>query len=217
VIVSAHQPDLLPYSGFFYKMAKSDAMDLKVFDQYVHRGYQRRVKMQDQWATIPVIKDSPYDPINTVRVDPDVVPAHLAQVIEKRYSAEPYWKVHGQTICDFVLANRTEFLWQFNFNLILLVRDLLGIKTPVAVTGPPTAGKGAVGLCSVIERYRSDGRLVYLSGTGAKAYMGDCSEFTAAGIEVVFSPHKAVTGDSILSLLMRFEDPLSYVLAEETA
>ena len=46
MLYSAHQPDLLPYSGFFYKMANADVFDLKIWDQYVNRGYQRRVMMR---------------------------------------------------------------------------------------------------------------------------------------------------------------------------
>ena len=34
-IYAAHQPDLLPYSGFWYKMAKADVFDLKIWDQFV--------------------------------------------------------------------------------------------------------------------------------------------------------------------------------------
>ena len=29
-----HQPDLLPYSGFFHKMAKADVFELGIYYQY---------------------------------------------------------------------------------------------------------------------------------------------------------------------------------------
>jgi hypothetical protein len=57
----------------------------------------------------------------------------------------------------------------------------------------------------------------YLSGAGGRSYMGDCREFTEAGIPVEFSRHHAVTGDSILTVLFDYDDPMSVVLAEEPA
>ena len=56
MIYAAHQPDLLPYSGFWYKVAKADVFDLKIWDQYVHKGYQRRVTMRGTWVTLPLVK-----------------------------------------------------------------------------------------------------------------------------------------------------------------
>ena len=44
-------------------MAKADLFDLKIWDQYVNKGYQRRVKMREQWVTLPLVKGSATDPI----------------------------------------------------------------------------------------------------------------------------------------------------------
>ncbi len=70
-LYSAHQPDLLPYSGFWSKMANADMFDLKIWDQFVHKGYQRRVKMRDQWVTLPLVKGSSTDPINRKQITED--------------------------------------------------------------------------------------------------------------------------------------------------
>lgn len=210
MIVAAHQPDLLPYSGFFYKLAKADAFDLKIWDQYVARGYQRRVMMRGKWATIPVIAESSTVPINTLRLDPDRAPRVLVEEIRKRYRNAKHWDKYGPMICDEILATRTELLWQFNFALIVMVRDILGITTPIGLGGRHTS-KGSTG---VIEALRAYGTPTYLSGTGARVYMGDCKEFTEAGMPVIFSKHEAVTGDSILTVLMDHDDPLAVVLAE---
>lgn len=210
MIVAAHQPDLLPYSGFFYKLAKADFFDLKIWDQYVQRGYQRRVMMRGAWATIPVIADSSTVPIDTLRLDPDRAPAVLVEQIRKRYRNAKHWDKYGPMICDEILATRTELLWQFNFALIVMLRDILGIRTPIGLGGRH-ANKGSAGVIEALQAY---GMPTYLSGTGAKVYMGDCKEFTEAGIPVVYSKHKALTGDSILTVLMDHDDPLAVVLAE---
>lgn len=210
MIVAAHQPDLLPYSGFFYKLAKADVFDLKVWDQYVQRGFQRRVAMRGQWVSLPVISESSTAPINTLRLNPDRAPAVLVDGIHKHYRKSKHWDKYGPMICDEILATRTELLWQFNFALILMVRDILGIRTPVGV-GCPHKNRGSAGVVEALQAY---GTPTYLSGTGAKVYMGDCQEFADAGIPVIFSNHEPITGDSILTVLMDYDDPLAVVLAE---
>ena len=71
MLYSAHQPDLLPYSGFWFKMAHADVFDLKVWDQYVNRGYQRRVNMRGRWANIPLEPGSSTDSIFEKLVKPE--------------------------------------------------------------------------------------------------------------------------------------------------
>lgn len=210
MIVAAHQPDLLPYSGFFYKMAKADVFDVKIFDQYVNRGYQRRVMMRDKWATIPILTSSSHAPIDTLRMDPDRAPAVLVEIIGKRYTRARHWDKYGPMICDYILTCRTEKLWQFNLDLIVLVRDILGITTPLSI-GIKPHGKGSVGVISALVPYGSP---TYLSGMGAKAYMSESTEFEEAGIPVIWSKHRAITGDSILTVLMDHDDPLGVVMTE---
>ena len=218
-VYSAHQPDLLPYSGFWYKMAKADLFDLKIWDQYVHKGYQRRVKMRDIWVTLPLVKGPATEPIISKRITEDA-PAHLADEIVKRYThakkKPPHWDKYGPMICDEIRGSRTDSLWELNLRLILLVRDILGIETPLTFSRPAPRGMtGSAGIVSVIQAFK--GPMEYLSGAGGRSYMGDCEEFTEAGIPVIWSRHEAVTGDSVLSLIFDYEDPLSVVLAEHDA
>jgi hypothetical protein len=216
-VYAAHQPDLLPYSGFWYKVAKADLFDLKIWDQYVHKGYQRRVMMRGSWVSLPLVKSPVTDPINTKRVT-DKAPGHLADEIAKRYTHRvrkpPFWDLYGPRICDEILSIKTDMLWEFNFRLILLVRDLLGIQTPLTFSRPAAPGlRGSDGIISVMQAFH--GPLSYLSGAGGRSYMGDLREFKEADIPVIWSQHQAVTGDSILSVLFDFEDPMSVVLAEK--
>lgn len=217
MIYACHQPDLLPYSGFWHKMAKCNIYDIKIWDQFVEKGYQRRVKMRDQWVSLPLVKTSPVDPINTKRIKPEA-PGFLADAIVKRYTASyknpPFWDERAPQICDEILSIKTDLLWEFNLRLILVVRDMLGIETPLTLSRPSAPGtRGAAGIVSIMEAFGTP--MTYLSGTGARAYMAECREFTDAGISVIWSRHQPVTGDSILSLIFDNEDPLSMVLAEE--
>lgn len=220
MIYTAHQPDLLPYSGFFHKMAKADVMDIKIWDQYVNKGYQRRVLMRDRWASLPLEQGSSYDPISEKRIKPEAT-GMLADTIYSRYGKRDgdgvarFWDhdKRGQRVLDEVLSIKTDMLWEHNFRLILLVRDMLGIETPLTFGRPVTDGlRGSEGLISAMLAFPKP--LTYLSGTGARVYMGDCQAFKDEGIPVIWSNHQHVTGDSILTVLFDYEDPLSVVLKE---
>ncbi|WP_148615349.1 WbqC family protein [Nocardioides rubriscoriae] len=215
-VYAAHQPDLLPYSGFWHKMDKADLFDVKIWDQYNRKGYQRRVTMRGFWVTLPLVKGSDVVPIATRQLAPGAT-GHLADEIVKRYTSNgprpPYWDKYGPMICDEIVSIRTDLLWELNFRLILLVRDILGIQTPLTFSRPARSDlRGPAGIVSVMQAF--PGPLEYLSGTGARAYMGDCHDFTEAGIPVIWSRHRATTGDSILSVLFDHEDPMGVVRAE---
>lgn len=209
ITVAAHQPDLLPYSGFWYKMAKADVFDVLVHDQYVQRGYQRRVKMRGEWASIPVAATSGLVPITEVRIDPDEGPRQLRNVIGGRYGGSKHYDRVGPLLLSMIEDIHTDRLWQFNLELIMGVRELLGITTPIAISAPKTL-KGAAGLAEAMSRYGTE--VTYLSGTGGKNYMGECEDFTARSVKVEWSPHVAATGDSIVTVLMDYDDPMEIIL-----
>jgi hypothetical protein len=222
MLYAAHQPDLLPYSGFFYKMHHADVFDLKVWDQYVNRGYQRRVLMRERWANIPLQPGSSTDSIFDKLLKPEAA-AELAKVVHSRYGSKAgdgvaqFWahEQRGERVLDEITSIKTDRLWEFNFRLILLMRDMLGIDTPLTFgRAIPDDLRGADGLIYAMEAFPHP--LTYLSGTGARAYMGDCAEFTAKNIPVIWSNHEHVTGDSILTVLFDYEDPMSVVLREKS-
>ena len=66
--VTIHQPDLLPYSGFWFKMATCETFILSVHDQFQKHGYQRRVKMRDAWCSHQLVGKPALVPINTIEV-----------------------------------------------------------------------------------------------------------------------------------------------------
>lgn len=213
MIVSAHQPDLLPYSGFWYKMAKADVMELGIYYQFVRRGYQRRVKMREMWANVSVLGDPAHDPINKIRLDADA-PAALANIVKGRYSGARFFKERGPGIIDLIMDSRAELLWEFNVALIIGVRDMLGIRTPIAI-GSPLVGTKSDAIVSGLQQY-GGAVTTHLSGPGAASYMGEGKEFSDVGIDLQFSRHVPVTGDSIVSVLMDYGDPLSIVMQDES-
>lgn len=212
MIVAAHQPNFLPNSRFWYKLASSDILDLRYRAQFTERGYQRRVKMRDAWCTLPLVGKPRYEPINEVLLDIPKFRAMFPGVMKGRYSGAKHFKTRGNDLIDFAMTRESGYLWEFNLELLLYVRDSLGITTPFSL-GLDTIGDKAEGCLSLLRAYPNVD--TYLSGIGAKAYMGDTTIFDEAGIKVRWSEHHATTNDSIVTLLMDYDNPIELVMLEE--
>ena len=105
-------------------------------------------------------------------------------------------------------------LWEFNVELLHYLRDELAILTPFNISGPVKGNKDD-GVLEILARYLECD--TYLSGTGAKKYMSDTSKFDAAGIQVEWSNHAPVTGDSVVSVMMDYADPMEIIMREKEA
>ncbi|MEI2819296.1 MAG: WbqC family protein [Marmoricola sp.] len=89
--VAIHQPDLLPYSGFWFKMATSDLFVLAEHDQFQKHGYQRRVTMREKWCSHQLVGKPALVPITEVEVQPGWQ-SNLSNIIRGRYTGAKFWK-----------------------------------------------------------------------------------------------------------------------------
>lgn len=209
-LVSIHQPDLLPYSGFWFKMAVSDVFVVARHDQFQKHGYQRRVAMRESWVSHQLVGKPSLVPITDIGVAPGWQD-RLGAAIRGRYRGATHWKERGEALCERIDACSGDHLDEVNLALIHVIRETLGISTELAFTDPPTGS----GRDRLVEQVRAVGGSSYLSGTGGASYLGDTAEddFAAEGIELQWSHHRPVTGDSVVTLLMDHDDPLAAVLA----
>jgi hypothetical protein len=121
----------------------------------------------------------------------------------------PHFPTRGAELLDGIQNAQGSRLDEVNLALIRLVQGMLGIETEL-VTTPPLETRGIERL---IDQVRYVGGTSYLSGQGGAAYLGDDAEqrFAEAGIRLVWSDHEAVTGDSIVTVLMDHDDPMEAV------
>lgn len=210
MIVAGDRADLLPSSGFWYRMAKADVFDLDIYGRFEPRGFQRRVLMRGEWASIPVVTSRSRMGISEVRILPRETPRVLCELVRNRYRGARYWGRYGERVLALIEGIQTEYLWQFNLDLILGVRELLDIGTPVSIARP-RLGRGGADLARTLRSY---GASTYLCAQAGRAYMDGCEDFTEAGIEVRWSEHRPVTMDSVLSILMDHDNPMAVIMAE---
>lgn len=205
MILAAHQPDLLPYPGFFAKMQQADLFDIAIHDQFQKKGYQRRVQMRGEWASVLVTGQRNELPIKDVQIHPETG-RRLCDTIYGRYRGARNWPRFGDMVLEWVQAAESDRLWLFNLALIVRVRDWLEIETPLSIARTPV-GRGVEGLIDVCAQYPNVH--TYVSGLGGKAYMGDHPErdFQEAGVRLLWSKYESPTSDSILTLMMDSPEP----------
>lgn len=185
-----HQPDFLPYLGFFHRLL---AADLLVFLDHVQfvtktsRSWTHRDKIKTpggaQWVTVQTEKAPLGTPIKDIRIVPDAdwKTRHL-NLFRENYKAAPFFaeiRPHLEALYEYSGAS----LSQFNESSIKMLMNLLGVAIETRRSSElDPQGKSNELLVDVLQKVGADR---YLSGVGAKAYF-DPEPFGRAGIQVIW-------------------------------
>lgn len=188
MIVAIHQPDFLPWLGFFDRWRRSDLHIVLDDVQFLRRGWHNRDRIKVPagiaWLTVPVLKKGRYgQPLREASID-NSRPwrrKHLGLIRDSYRGARQFEGVYAGLEAIYLKAY--DSLVGFNQELLAWAAKRLGIDTPL------------VRASSLMVETRKTQRLVdlclkvgadtYLSGLGARAYL-DETQFAAAGIRVVW-------------------------------
>lgn len=172
MIIAAHQPNYLPNLAFFSKMAQVDLFVIITNLQFEkHEGWQQRHKILgpngDIWLTVPVL-GSQNQLIKEIAINNQINwPKKHARSLKNVYT-----KAKGKTYLSKIISlyqKKWIRLADLNVAAILLLRDILGIKTPVLVDEETSGSKHNL-LINLCKKYQAD---TYLSGIGAKLYLDE--------------------------------------------
>jgi len=189
MIMSGHQPNYLPWLGFFDKMRQSDIFVIQDNIQYGHRGYTNRnvIKNQKecQLLTVPVERGRNRQLISDVKIarngGNDWAKRHWLS-IKYNYCNAPYWSKY----CDFFEDTYRKdwvFLIDLNMHLIKGIMGFLGISTPLVLASTlNVSGKKSDLVLAQCKAVHAD---IHLAGVGAKDYL-EIEKFEQEGIKVVF-------------------------------
>jgi hypothetical protein len=206
LIVSAHQPTILPYPGFFYRMYHSNIMDICPYDPLsLHSDrYQHRVKIGTddnwKWFTLPIEACSGCS-IMDAKLKTHLMSERWSE-LEQVYNKYPLWGEHKEALKEILLGYK--YLWEVNFRFILWVRDLLDIKTYISVSYP---GKGLDTTERIASQFSNYGSVIYLAGKGSAQYldMQRYEQLTKSTLAMVtYTPPAPYSTVSILTPLLLY-------------
>lgn len=190
MIYSVHQPQYLPWIGFFDKVAASDVFVYLDEVQYKQREFQNRNKLRTKdgwmWLTVPVtaqrdtlLRDVAIDGSRDWRVE-------HAKSLKAWYGSALFFEKHAVFFQD-VYARAWERLMALNVEMIRYLLDALGIKTRITFESQLAAG--GTKTQRIINIGRKLGADTYLSGSGGRDYL-DEKLFNDAGIKLVYQEYK---------------------------
>ena len=185
--LAAHQPQYLPWLGYFDKMSRVDLFVLINTVLYKKNEWQNRNRIRTstgwQWLTVPVHYRFPMR-IDAVRIDDssDWRRKHK-EALRLAYSRAPHRDATLQPLSELI-DRPVETLARLNIESVRLLADLLGVRTPMVIAStlegvPEGADARLINLC---RRFNCS---TYLAGRGAQAYM-DLDAWKDAGVTVEF-------------------------------
>jgi hypothetical protein len=188
--ISIHQPQYLPWLGYFDKMDRSDVFVLLDDVQYKKNEWQNRNKIRNaeswQWLTVPV-KYNFGQALKDVRAD-NARPwrSNHLKSLELNYSRAPFFGDHADFFKE-AYSREWEFLADINIYLINYLKEALGIKARIVVSSElkvsSTSTRRLIDICKML------GGDTYLSGAGGSDYLEE-KQFGENGIKLEFQEYK---------------------------
>ena len=194
MILSIHQPDFLPWLGFFNKVHLSDLLVIGDHVQYRNKGYQNRNRIKTsngaQWLTVPIVHDWG-QAINKVKInetEQNGVPweeLHLRTFQVNYGKAAFYDKYIG--IFENIYKRKLKLLADHNLELLKALFEILGIDIPIKKTSEMTLKNSKTEL--ILEICQTVGADAYLSGIVGAKYM-DENLFEKNKIKLLFNNYE---------------------------
>ncbi len=189
MIVAGHQPNYLPWLGFFEKMRLCDVFIVEDAVQYEHQGFTNRNKIKTpygaKWLTVPIEHCGRPLMIKEVQIaneaEPDWAKRHWLGLLHN-YGKAPFWSEYCELFEDIYNREWTR-LFDLNMRLIKEIMGILNIKTELVFSSSLNISKKKSE--SVLSKCKAVGADILLSGSGGKNYL-NLKRFEEEGIRVVF-------------------------------
>jgi hypothetical protein len=190
MIAAIHQPNYLPWIGYFYKITNCDIFVLLDTVQYEKNGFVNRNKIKTsrgiEWLTIGVLTKGRYQqPINTVEINNDVSWSRIHEkTLSQNYNKTTYFKKYVKLFLE-IYGRKWKGLADLNEALIRTICEILDITNVklVRTSELDIPGEGTELLANICEAVRAD---TYLSGPSGKKYLSE-GIFEQKGVGVKYS------------------------------
>ncbi len=198
MLLTGHQPNYLPYAGFFDKVARAERFVVVDDVQFVKRGpfgwiHRNRIRTASpegwEWLTVPVQTKGKFSQtIRETRVDNALPWARKHwKSVEWNYRKARFFAEYAPEL-KLVYERKWEWLCDLSVELIGLVLRWLGISRPLLLQSELGAAGKAGDL--VLDLCRKTGADAYLSGIHGKDYL-EPAVFESAGIQLLFQEYRA--------------------------
>lgn len=193
MIAAIHQPNYIPWLGYFYKIYKSDVFVILDDVQYSKRSYTNRNKIKTPqgaiWLTVPINNKGSFElNINEIRTKDELQwKKNHIHSIKRNYTRSKYFKEFYEVLRNIILEEYNS-ISDLNTNLIRSICKILDINTKIILSSDlKVDGKSTDRLINICKNIGTD---TYLSGSGGANYQ-DKELFKKHNIRLTYSDFKA--------------------------
>ncbi len=190
MIVSIHQPEYLPWLGFFNKLTYSDVFVILDDVQFEKGSFQNRNKIRTpngwNWLTIPILHKFPEE-IKDVKINgTDWKETHM-KALWMNYKNAPYFNEYFFILKE-AYSRDWESLADLNIYLIKRLAEILDIEISIIKSSSMSIEKNnknehLIDICKFL------GADTYLCGQGGKTYINE-ELFNKNRIKILFYDYK---------------------------
>jgi hypothetical protein len=198
MIVAVHQPQYLPWIGYFHKIDQADVFVLLDTVQFKKNEWQNRNRIKTaqgwQWLTVPVLYRYP-QLIQEVSINNKVQWQHKhRQAIISNYTKAPHYELL-EPFFEEIFSLSWEIISQLNIEAVRRLTGILGLDTPLYIASeigafPEDPDERLIAIT------RHFGAETYLAGGGGRGYM-DLNKYDKAGVQVVFQDFRHPVYDQL--------------------
>ncbi len=191
MIVGIHQPNYIPWIGYFHKILASDLFVLIDQVQFVKGHVCNRNKIRDKngreiTLTVPVrMSKGAYQSFNEIEIDYDQKwqKSHL-NLIKNAYLKADFFEEYFELFSEIINVKYSN-LAELNIKIIKFVCDELQIKTPLITASeiPVDFGRKNEMNLGIVKHF---GGTVYLSGCGGARQYNDERLFADNGVKIEY-------------------------------
>ena len=224
MILSAHQPNFIPWTGYFLKVALSDIHVILDDVEYSKNGWTNRNKVKlstDSYITLPVRKKDTGLPIKSV-----MLAQNYRQIVNKARKTlkQFYGKSPGFNFIDMIFQEVLEAgdanLFNVNYLIIARILDHLQIETPLILMSNTAIDPGLKSSDMLVDICIKNNCDQYLSGIGAKDYLQE-DAFKKQGIDVLWSKKTIrtlekfnISNNSIIEMIFMYGDESANIMSK---
>lgn len=190
MLVAIHQPEYLPWLGYFEKMLRADVFVLLDNVQFSKGDYHNRTRVRGaggaQWLSVPVHAASSAQ-INEVEVAGHAWEEKHWRSLVACYGRAPHFAALAGEF-EGLYGRRFDRLVEYDLGALEVVARALGVRRDhwVLASGLKAGGRKSELVLNICRELGAD---AYYSGRSGGAYLGR-EEFERAGVEIVIQDFK---------------------------
>ena len=192
VVVGIHQPNFIPWPGYFNKIYKSDIFILLDDVEFTKNSLINRNNIKahgkELRLTVPVVYQSMRQLISETLIANHKSVKKNWKSIEQNYSKSDFFHEYSGDFRNIFLQEY-KYVHELNIALLKLILDILNVNTKVVTSSSIALNEITCKNTRIINLCKSVGATEYLSGVGARVYNDD-EMYRQASIKLTYQNFK---------------------------